>query len=348
MSPSERVAAYDFRDLTPAVRFGTASDRYAGWIGQIYPERYATDFSSRKRTLGGNVYEERTLPVASVADYFEHFDVLELDFPFYRPLLEKDGEPSTNLRALEHYAAHAPETARFLLKAPQQVSARLIRAGSGYEANGTYLDADLYLDRFLEPAAELLQERLAGVVFEQEYQRSGSVEPEEHLAGLQDFFERLALEGADFVPTHLEIRSPHLLTPEHFAFLRARGLGHVYSHWTWLPMIREQWKMGGAAPVAALGEDGVPQFVARLLTPRGMKYADAYASAYPFDKPAPALSETPEARAMVLDAVALAIQAERHGATLNLVLNNRAWGNSPSLAQAIGERLLAERAKREA
>jgi uncharacterized protein YecE (DUF72 family) len=345
MTPSEKLATYDFRDVHPSVHFGTASDRYAGWIGQIYPQRYATDFTARKRKLGGQVYEERVLPVASVTDYFEHFGVLELDFPFYRPLLEADGEPSNNYRALEQYAAHAPEEAQFLLKAPQQVSARIVRSGSGFEANETYLDASVYLDRFLEPAAELLGERLRGVVFEQEYQRSGEVEPAEHLSGLDDFFERLALEGADFIPTHLEIRSPHLHTPEYFDFLRARGLGYVYSHWTWLPMIREQWKAGGGAPIAATGADGVPRFVARLLTPRDTKYADAYAAAYPFDKPAPALSETPGARAMVLDAVALAMQAIRHGAEFDLILNNRAYGNSPALAQVIGERLLRELAK---
>ena len=30
------IEDFKFRDLSPAVRFGTASDRYAGWIGQIY------------------------------------------------------------------------------------------------------------------------------------------------------------------------------------------------------------------------------------------------------------------------------------------------------------------------
>ena len=86
---------YDFRDLHPRLRFGTASDRYAGWIGQIYPEESASAVKSRTRRLGGRTFTERQLPVASVRHYFEHFDVLELDFTFYRPLLEEDGEPST-------------------------------------------------------------------------------------------------------------------------------------------------------------------------------------------------------------------------------------------------------------
>ena len=30
---------FQFRDLHPLVSLGAASDRYAGWLGQIYSER---------------------------------------------------------------------------------------------------------------------------------------------------------------------------------------------------------------------------------------------------------------------------------------------------------------------
>jgi len=36
--------------------------------------------------------KEETLPVESVAEYFKHFPLLEIDYTFYRPLLEKDGK----------------------------------------------------------------------------------------------------------------------------------------------------------------------------------------------------------------------------------------------------------------
>jgi hypothetical protein len=77
-----------------------------------------------------------------------------------------------------------------------------------------------------------------------------------------------------------------------------------------------------------------------------VKYAEAYAMAYPFDKPAPEIAETQHARNMVLDVTALVFQAEAQNALLNVIANNRAWGNSPALAQAISYRVLEEEEKR--
>lgn len=339
----KRAAAYAFRGLFPFVRFGTASDRYAGWIGQIYPEHYAKAVKVRKRKLGAHTFEERTLPISSVRDYFEHFEVLELDFTFYRPLLDAEGRPTNNLFVLEQYADHAPPEARFLLKAPQTFFARKLRRSREgkvvYEENPSFLDAEGAAKQFLEPARSLLGERLAGVLFEQEYQRRAeSPDPMENIAELDGFFRELPGD----VQAHLELRSPHLLVPPYFDWLADRGLGFVFSHWTWLPPLREQWRRCGERFTAA---DGT--VVARLLTPLRMPYAEAYALAYPFDRPVPELSETKQARDMVLDAVALALRAEAHGAVLHLIANNRAWGNAPALVQTIAIRLIDELAKRQ-
>ena len=167
----EDVATYRFHDVHPHARFGTASDRYAGWLGQIYPDAaYAGRVKSRTRTLGGQKFEERTLPVDSVQDYFDHFGVLELDFTFYRPLRDEDGEPTHNFFVLQQYAEHAPDDATFLLKAPQEFFARTLRRSRGgkvfYEDNPTFLDAEGYVRQFHEPAVEILGERLAGILFE--------------------------------------------------------------------------------------------------------------------------------------------------------------------------------------
>ena len=67
---------------------------------------------------------------------------------------------------------------------------------------------------------------------------------------------------------------------------------------------------------------------------------------YPFDKPVAAITETRQARNMVLDVTALVYQAETNNALLNVIANNRAWGNSPALAQAISYRVLEEEEKR--
>ncbi len=40
---------YKFRGLHPAIFMGTASDRYAGWIGQIYsPDRYKNRLTTER------------------------------------------------------------------------------------------------------------------------------------------------------------------------------------------------------------------------------------------------------------------------------------------------------------
>lgn len=334
----DRIDRYDFRALDPHLHFGTASDRYAGWIGQIYPPELANHTKSRTRRLGGKKYEERTLPVASVEHYFEHFETLEIDFTFYRPLLEGDGEPSQNLHVLREYADHAPEGARFLLKAPEIFFAptlrRRVEGKVRYVENEDYLDLDAYLHRFHEPAANMLGDRLAGVIFQQAYRRvQDSPPPAGNVEQLERFFGPIETE----IPLHIELRSEHLLQPVYFDWLQERGLGHVFSHWTWLPMIREQWRKSGQRLTERHGH-----VVTRLLTLRDMKYADAYAKAYPFEKAVPELAETKQAHDMILDVTALAFQAMRQEKQLHIIGNNRAYGNSPDLCRAIAHRITDE------
>jgi hypothetical protein len=337
-TPARRqmVDRLDLRRIHPRLAFGTASDRYAGWIGQVYLEERRAEITTRKKRIGGQTFEERMLPVESVADYFEHFPVLELDFTFYRPLLEPDGKASSNLFVLRQYAEFAPPGARFLLKAPQAYSARVLRRGgqgpARYEDNPTYLDADAFNARFLEPAVDLLGDRLGGILFEQEYARvSDSPEPEAFVAELDGFFR----DASDHPQIHLEVRSPHLLTELYFAWLESRSLGFVFSHWTWLPSIKQQWQRCGGRFSA---RDG--QAVLRLLTPRRMTYEEAWVRAFPFDRPVPELAETEQARQMIDEATALAFKAIEAGATLDIISNNRAYGNAPALNQAIASRYL--------
>ena len=327
----EYIEAYDFRTLTASVRFGTASDRYAGWLGQIYPESYTAEVSSRSRKLGKETYKERTLPIRSVVDYFEHFGVLELDFTYYRPLLDDDGTPSNNHFVLDQYASLAPDTARFFLKVPQQYITRTLRRSREgnvfYEDNPSFLNPEAYVTQFLAPAQDILGNRLLGVIFEQSYQRVKDSPPsEQNIAEMDQFFAAIPND----VPGHLEIRSPHLLTSPYFAWLESNGLGFVFSHWTWLPPIRKQWEQCGGRFSSSDGNA-----IVRLLTPLRMSYAEAYAQAYPFDKPVDAIVNSKGGRDMILDVTALAFQAGKQGAVLNVIANNRAWGNSPKLAQAV-------------
>jgi len=86
-----------FRDLPQNILIGKASDRYAEWIEQIYTKgRYEKGITRRSHKVGDKNFTEETLPVESVTEYFVHFPILKIDYPFYRPLLESKGGPTKN------------------------------------------------------------------------------------------------------------------------------------------------------------------------------------------------------------------------------------------------------------
>lgn len=325
---------FDVRRIHPRLNLGTASDRYAAWMGIVYPKDVweGKEDTSSKR-VGGESFEQRKLPVASVEDYFQHFGTLEIDFTFYRPLLEEDGKAGNHLFTLQRYADHAPANARFLLKAPQAFSAQHLRRGGSWDDNPDYLDASGFTYRFLAPALDTLGDRLSGVIFQQEYVRvRESPRPEAFVAELNAFFDEVPLDRA---PVHLEVRSEHLITPPYVAWLEDRGLGMIFSHWTWLPSLQHQWRLAGERFTSRFDTA-----IVRLMTPRDMRYAESFKLAHPFSKPVPELAETPEASQMVNEATALIYKAIEAETTIDVICNNRAWGSSPHLAQAIAHRFL--------
>ena len=119
---------------------GMASDRYAGWIGQIYSEgRYEKGITRRSHKVGDKTFSEETLPVESVTEYFEHFPPLEIDYTFYRPLLDSSGNPTQNFHVLKSYRQHMKKGDLLLLKVSQVIIARKLRRGAGLAENDTYL-----------------------------------------------------------------------------------------------------------------------------------------------------------------------------------------------------------------
>ena len=60
----ESIALFQFRDLHPDLFIGTASDRYAGWMGQIYAqERFGRNITRRSKKIGDKTYADEVLPV---------------------------------------------------------------------------------------------------------------------------------------------------------------------------------------------------------------------------------------------------------------------------------------------
>ncbi len=74
-------------------------------------------------------FNEETLPVESVTECFEHFPLLEIDYTFYRPLLESNGNPTQNFHVLKKYRQYLKDGDLVLLKVPQIIIARKLRRG---------------------------------------------------------------------------------------------------------------------------------------------------------------------------------------------------------------------------
>ena len=316
-----------FRNLGPGVYMGTASDRYAGWIGQIYSERrYRGEITGRRKTVGGVSYLETVLPVSSVEEYFRHFGVLELDFTFYRMLLDANGVSTPTVHLLRRYTEHLGKDDRLVIKVPQSICARNLRRGGGYVVNDEYLDARVFTERFYAPAVGLLGPWLHGFVFEQEYRRAKDRgAPGEIARELDAFFS--ALPGD--TRYHMELRTESYLSPEVFEVFERHGVGQVLSHWTWLPPLMKQFGRSGRRFL-----NSGRGCIVRLMTPRGMRYEDAYARAHPFDGLVDGMVDP----LMVEETASVMKEARRQGVEVQVIVNNRSGGNAPLVAREIAHR----------
>ena len=325
MDPS--IANFLFRDLHPAVRLGTASDRYAGWLGQIYsPERFTGRISKRSKTVGGRTVTEELLPVESVQEYFQHFSVLELDFTFYSPLLDEHSTPTPTLGVLETYRKYLHDSDRIIFKVPQTISARKLWRGGKFAENPGYLNAEVFIRKFYEPLSALMGPMLQGLVFEQEYQaKKERTEPEGFVSALDRFFEQIPRDDR----YHVEVRTEALLTKAYFEVLEKHGIGQVLSHWTWLPPLRKQ-----LSKASGRFFNAGKQAIIRLMTPIGMRYEEAYLKAFPFDR----MVEGMMSPRMPEETAEMMKEAIQQGVQANVIINNRAGGNAPLIAQKVAER----------
>ena len=71
------------------------------------------------------------------------------------------------------------------------------------------------------------------------------------------------------------------------------------------------------------------------MTPLRMSYEDSYAKAFPFDKMVDRMMN-PE---MIDGAVEIIMGGIRQRKRMNIIINNRAGGNAPTIAQQIAKRL---------
>ncbi len=315
-----------FKNIHPNIRIGTASDRYAGWIGQIYtPGKYEVTVRSHK--VGKKSFKEEILPVESVVEYFDHFSILELDFTFYRPLLNRQLEPTSGYRILQTYNKYLKGGDRVILKVPQVIFAQKFWQGGTQIENENYLNAEMFINQFYDPANAVLGEKLVGFVFEQEYLRKEERVTQKQYVGDLDTFLSSLPEDERY---HIETRTEYYHADEYFDMLFSHGVGHVLSHWTWLPPLRKQFLKSGKKYY-----NRGKNCILRLLTPLKMKYNDSYEKTFPFDKTVEGLMN-PE---MIPEAVEIIKEGSRNGICMNVILNNRCCGNAPMLAKELTGKL---------
>jgi uncharacterized protein YecE (DUF72 family) len=327
-----QIQAFMFRNLHPGVCLGTASDRYAGWLGQIYStKRFGGKISKRSKTVGGKTVTEELLPVESVQEYFQHFSILELDFTFYSPLLDDHLNPTPTLRVLETYRRNLKDGDRIVLKVPQTIFAQKLWKGGKFAENASYLNSEIFTQKFYTPAVAVLESTLQGFVFEQEYQAKKERPPVDlFVSALDRFFGTIPQDDR----YHVEVRTEALLTRAYFEVLEKHGIGQVLSHWTWLPPVRKQLSKASESFF-----NSGKQAIIRLMTPIGMRYEEAYLKAFPFDKMVEGMMSPrmPEETAEVM------IEAIKQGVQANVIINNRAGGNAPLIAQTVAETFVQHR-----
>jgi uncharacterized protein YecE (DUF72 family) len=263
-----------------------------------------------------------------VEEYFEHFSVLELDFTFYSLLLDGHSNPTPTLRVLETYCKHLKDSDRIVLKVPQTIFARKLWREGKFSENPGYLNAEIFTQGFYKPAVKFLGTSCQGFIFEQEYQAKKERPSADHFVSALDRFLGQIPEDDRY---HVEVRTEAFLTETYFELLEKRGIGQVLSHWTWLPPLRKQLSRASGRFFNA-GK----QAIVRLMTPIGMRYEEAYLKAFPFDRMVEGMMSPrmPEETAEIMN------EAIRQGVQANVIINNRAGGNAPLIAQKVAEKLM--------
>ncbi|HVV49466.1 MAG TPA: DUF72 domain-containing protein [Polyangia bacterium] len=292
--------------LPAAVRFGTMSWTFPGWIGKVYaagaPKTRLADRglpAYAAHPLLRAVEVDRTYYEAPAADFFRGLaDQVPADFQF----LAKAHEACTVFR----FPLHA-------------------RYGKRRgEVNERFLDAGYAAEAVVGPYVEGLGAKAGPLLFQFPPQPL-DVPPEKFAERLHAF-----LAGLPRGPAYaVELRNAELLTPAYGAALLDAGALHCHNAWSFMPPVMRQARLippGARRPL-----------VIRWLLRPGDTYEAAGARTEPFDR----LREAdPESRAGI---ATLAVKAHQHGVPVVVLVNNTAEGCAPDsialLAAEIAERI---------
>ena len=286
--------------LPEQVRLGTSSWSYPGWQGLVWAEELS----------------ERRLAKEGLTAYGQHplLRTVSIDRSFYQPL---------SVAQYATYAAQVPEGFRFIVKAPASVSDALIRddAGRGTGHNPLFLDPDLALREFIEPAMRGLGDKVGALVFQiSPLPPDWLRQPQTLLAHLARLLERMpemqrAIPGASIA---IEVRDPAVLVPALADLLKQTGHAYCLGLHARMPPIEDQLPMLRSLWPGPL--------VCRWNLHRRhgvFGYEDARAMYEPFNHIQDADLETRQTLARVIVATA------RAGLPVHVSISNKAEGCAP-------------------
>ncbi|MFM2152397.1 MAG: hypothetical protein RL199_832 [Pseudomonadota bacterium] len=247
------------------------------------------------------------------------FRTVGIDRSYYRPLLREE---------LAAYAAQLPagftahEKVWDKIVTPTWPNHARYGADAG-RANPAFLDAGLFRRVVWEQHEGVFESHLGSFVLEFPPMAPGRGPSPAAFPGLLARF----LDGLPKGPRYaVELRNAELLTGDYRRVLADRGVAHVYNWWGRMPELRDQLAL--CPPTAAF-------LVVRLLLRPGTTYAERKAAFAPFDR----LCDVSEP--MRDDVVELARVVQAAGATLDVLVNNKAEGSAPRTVRALAERLVA-------
>jgi uncharacterized protein YecE (DUF72 family) len=309
--PDETLAALA-QQLPPLLRLGGSSWSYPGWNGHVWDGEYSESKLSRE---GLTAYAQHPL-----------FRSVCIDRSFYRGLTAQQ---------YARYAAQVPDDFRFVVKAPASVTDATVRSENGraLQENPVFLNAEIAIREFVQPALDGLGPKLGALVFQL------SPLPLPLLANLPEVFERLRAmlqslpslaPAAPQAVIAVEVRDPEFLTPAFAAVLRENGAVYCLGLQAKMPPI------AGQLPMLRAMWPG-PLVCRWNLNPANGAYG--YESAEkryaPFDKMVDADPETRETLARVIAGTTGA------GHTALVTISNHAEGCAPLTAAALAQAVIA-------
>jgi uncharacterized protein YecE (DUF72 family) len=298
--------------LPAHARFGTSSWSFPGWAGMVFAE-------------AAEPYSDSQLARQGLAAYAAHplLRAVGIDRTFYAPITE------SQFRSYAKQARTVRPDFQFLVKAPMLFTGPRLRSDEGqWTDNAAFLNADLALTQFVQPAVTGLAEMCGPLVFQfpplGPKFTQGTRGPQRFADALAEFLLRLPKLAAPACYA-VEVRDPELLTDDYLAALCAGGATHCIAIHARMPSAAVQsryWREAGRLPL-----------VIRWSLHSGFKYEQAKERYAPFNA---LVDEDPSARAEVAQ---LVLEASKLHLTSMVIANNKAEGSAPLTLRKLAELL---------